>query len=68
MVNVSLRIPFSRKTYKPCKLLPNPLGSHVKKHKLGIGNIAPKYRSQLKAINVAIVATLPVIGRKKWPK
>lgn len=44
----------------------NPLGSHVKQHKLGIvfytlGNIAPKYRSQLKLINLAIVATVPVI-------
>lgn len=44
----------------------NPLGSHVKQHKLGIvfytlGNIAPKYRSQLRVINLAIVATVPVI-------
>ena len=44
----------------------NPLGSHVKQHKLGIvfyslGNIHPKYRSQLKTINLAVVATVPVI-------
>lgn len=46
----------------------NPLGSHVKKHKLGIvfytlGNIHPKYRSCLRAINLALVATVPVIER-----
>lgn len=46
----------------------NPLGSHIKRHKLGIvfytlGNIAPKYRSQLKLINLAIVATVPVIEK-----
>ena len=44
----------------------NPLGSHVKQHKLGIvfytlGNIAPKYRSQLKVINLVLIATVPVI-------
>lgn len=44
----------------------NPLGSHIKYHKLGIvfytlGNIAPKYRSQLKLINLAIVCTVPTI-------
>ena len=44
----------------------NPLGSHVKQHKLGIvfytlGNIAPKYRSQLKIINLAIVVTVPIV-------
>lgn len=46
----------------------NPLGSHVKKHKLGVvfytlGNIHPKYRSTLRAINLAIVAVVPVIER-----
>lgn len=46
----------------------NPLGSHVKRHKVGIvffslGNIHPKYRSQLKAINLAVIATVPVIER-----
>lgn len=35
----------------------NPIGSYVKKHKLGclfftLGNIRPKYRSSLKAINL----------------
>lgn len=44
----------------------NPLGSHVKKHKLGVvfytlGNIHPKYRSSLRAINLALIATVPVI-------
>lgn len=46
----------------------NPLGSHVKKHKVGIvlytlGNIHPKYRSQLKMINLVLVATVPVIEK-----
>lgn len=46
----------------------NPLGSHVKRHKLGIvlftlGNISPQLRSQLKFINLAIVATVPVIEK-----
>lgn len=46
----------------------NPLGAHVKKHKLGIvfytlANIAPKFRSQLKLINLAIVATVPIIEK-----
>ena len=44
------------------------MGSHVKKHKLGIvfytlGNIAPEYRSQLKVINLAIIATVPLIEK-----
>ena len=44
----------------------NPIGSHIKKHKLGvvfytIGNIHPKYRSSLRAINLALVATVPII-------
>ena len=44
------------------------MGSHIKRHKLGIvfytlGNIAPLYRSQLKIINLAIVATAPVIEK-----
>ena len=46
----------------------NPLGSHVKRHKLGIvvftlGNISPQLRSQLKLINLTIVATVPVIEK-----
>ena len=44
----------------------NPLGSHVKQNKCGIvfytlGNIAPKYRSQLPVINLAVIATVPII-------
>ena len=54
------------KTYMPCKLLPNPLGSHVKKHKLGIGHVAPKYRSQLKAINVAILQLYQLLEEKNY--
>ena len=46
----------------------NPLGSHVKRHKVGIvfytlGNIAPIYRSQLRLINLAIIATVPIIEK-----
>lgn len=46
----------------------NPLGAHVKRHKLGVvfytlGNIHPKYRSSLRAINLAIIATVPLIER-----
>ena len=46
----------------------NPLGAHVKKHKLGIvfftlANITPKFRSQLKLINLSIVATVPIIEK-----
>lgn len=46
----------------------NPLGTHVKKHKLGIvffslGNIHPKYRSSYKAIYLAIAASSVVIER-----
>lgn len=46
----------------------NPLGTHVKCHKLGIvfytlANIPPQYRSQLKMINLAIVATVPIIEK-----
>ena len=46
----------------------NPLGSHIKKHKLGIvfytvGNISPKYRSQLRLINLAVVATVPIVEK-----
>lgn len=46
----------------------NPLGSHAKQHKLGIvfytlANISPQYRSQLKMINLAIVATVPIIEK-----
>ena len=46
----------------------NPLGSHVKKHKLGVvfftlGNMHPKYRSSFRAMNLVIVATSPVIKK-----
>lgn len=46
----------------------NPLGSHIKKHKLGVvfytlGNIHPKFRSSLRAINLALVATVPIIEK-----
>ena len=46
----------------------NPLGAHIKRHKLGIvfytlANIAPKFRSQLKLINLSIVTTVPVIEK-----
>lgn len=46
----------------------NPLGTHIKRHKLGIvfftlGNIRPQYRSSLKAINLVTVATTPVIEK-----
>lgn len=46
----------------------NPLGSHIKKRKLGIvfytlGNIAPIYRSQLRLINLSLVATVPIIEK-----
>ena len=46
----------------------NPLGSHTKKRKLEIvfftlANIRPCYRSQLKIINLAIVATSPDIEK-----
>ena len=46
----------------------NPLGSHIKKHKLGIifftlGNVRPKLRSSLKAIHLVAVATSPVIDK-----
>ena len=44
----------------------NPLGTHVKKHKLGIvfftlGNIHPTYRSTLRTIQFVLAATCPVI-------
>ena len=46
----------------------NPLGSHVKKHKVGVvfytlGNIHPKFRSTYRAINLAILATKPVLEK-----
>ena len=46
----------------------NPLGSHVKKHKLGVilfslGNIAPKYRSALHVFQLVGVATVPIIQK-----
>ena len=44
----------------------NPLGTHVKKHKLGIllftlGNIYSKFRSTLRVIHLVIAAASPVI-------
>ena len=46
----------------------NPLGTHVKQHKLGIvfftlGKIHPKFRSSLRAINLALCAVVPVIEK-----
>lgn len=46
----------------------NPLGTHVKKHKLGIvlftlGNIDPKFRSSLRVIHLVLAATAPVIEK-----
>lgn len=46
----------------------NPLGTHVKWHKLAVflftlGNIEPKYRSSLRAIYLLIAATVPVIEK-----
>ena len=46
----------------------NPLGTHIKKHKVGIvfftlGNIHPKFRSTFRAMNLVIVATKPVIEK-----
>ena len=46
----------------------SPLGSHVKKHKLGLvffslGNIHPKLQSSLKAINLVTVASSTVIDK-----
>ena len=46
----------------------NPLGTHVKKHKLGIvlftlSNIHPRHRSSLKATHLVIAATMPVIEK-----
>lgn len=45
----------------------NPLGTHVKKHKLGIvlfalGNIHPKYRSTLRTIQLVLTATIENYG------
>ena len=44
----------------------NPLGTHTKKHKLGIilfmlGNIPPKFRSSLRAIHLVACAVHPII-------
>ena len=46
----------------------NPLGTHVKKHKLAImlftlGNIHPKYRSSLKLIHLLIAATVSTVEK-----
>ena len=46
----------------------NPLGTHVKKHKLGIvlftlGNIHPRYRSSLRALFLLMACTAPVVER-----
>ena len=46
----------------------NPLGSHIKKHKVAVvfytlGNIHPRLRSTYRAINLAILATKPVLEK-----
>ena len=46
----------------------NRLGSHVKRHKLGVvfytlSNILPKYRSSLQMINLAVIVTVPVVEK-----
>ena len=46
----------------------NPLGSHTKLHKLGclfftLGNIPPKFRSQLKCIFLVSIAASPIIRK-----
>ena len=46
----------------------NALGSYVKKHKLGVvffvlGNLHPKFRSRLQAINLVLLATVPIIEK-----
>ena len=46
----------------------NPLGTHVKKHKLAIvlftlGNIHPKYQSSLRVIHLLTAATVPVVEK-----
>ena len=46
----------------------NPLGTHVKTHKLGIvlftlGNFHPRFRSSLRVINLVIAATVPIIEK-----
>ena len=46
----------------------NPLGSHVKKHEVGVvfytlGNIHPKFRFTHRAINLAILSTKPVLEK-----
>lgn len=46
----------------------NPLGTHVKKHKLSIflftlGNIDPKYRSSLRVIHLLIAVTAPTVEK-----
>ena len=46
----------------------NPLGTHVKKHKLSVvlyilANIHPKYRSSLRSINLLIAAMFPVVEK-----
>ena len=54
--------PFSSDPFELC----NPLGTHVKQHKLGmfffsLGNIHPKYRSTYRAIYLVIAAPTVVI-------
>ena len=46
----------------------NPLGTHVKEHKLGVvlfalGNIHPKYRSTLRTIQLVLANTCPAIEK-----
>lgn len=46
----------------------DPLGTHIKKHKLGVicftlGNIQPKYRSSYRAINLVTIANSTIIEK-----
>ncbi len=46
----------------------NPLGTHVKTHKVGVlfftlGNIHPKFRSKFIALNLAILVTKPILDK-----
>lgn len=46
----------------------NPLGAYLKKHKVGVvlfalGNIHPKFRSKLSAINLVLVCRIELIER-----
>ena len=46
----------------------NPLGAHIKKHKLGVvfftlGNLHPKYRSSYRAINLVAIANSTIVQK-----